>query len=118
VPPDRRETLEEHLRHALGSLAIQLRDEGDGAGADMALTLRDLATPCPVCGNWRDQRDRCIACQRREWESTEIRADVQRLLEERNHILDEMAKQREALPVLQRQLRDARAELEKYRGDK
>jgi hypothetical protein len=112
APDDRRAALEEHLRHAVGALAIQLRDAGEGASA--SLTLRDLATHCPVCGNWRDQRGRCIACQRREWQAAEIRAEVGRLLDERNQMLDEMAKQREALPILQRQLHDARAELEKY----
>ena len=115
VPAARRPALEEHLRHALGSLAIRLRDEGEHAGDGLSLTLRDLAMPCPVCGNWRDLRGRCIACQRREWQANQIRSEVGRLMEERNHMLDEMAKAREALPILQRQLRDALAELEKYR---
>lgn len=117
VPAERRPALEEHLRHALGALAVQLRDGGEDAGQGLSLTLRDLATPCPVCGNWRDLLGRCIACQRREWQAAQIRSEVNRLLEERNHLLDEMAKAREALPILQRQLRDARAELEKYRVD-
>ncbi len=114
APPERRDALAEHLRHAIGALAIQLCDEGESAGQDLAVSLLDLATPCPICGNWRDLQGRCISCQRREWLATEIRADVQRLIEDRNQLLDELGKQREALPILQRQLRDARAELEKY----
>ena len=112
VPEDRCDDLQEHLRHAIGALAIALRDQPEQRAA--LVTLADLATPCPVCGNWRDLRDRCITCQRREWQAEELRAEVQRMIEERNSLLDEIASQRDALPVLRRQLQDARAELEKY----
>lgn len=113
LDPDRREALLEHLLHAVGALAIALRD--DSASLPDELTLATLASPCPVCGNWRDHRDRCITCQRREWATNELRTEINRMVEERNRLLEEIAGQREALPILQRQLQDARRELEKYR---
>jgi hypothetical protein len=112
TPPDRREALQEHLLHAVGALAIALRDGSATLTDDM--TLANLASPCPICGNWRDHRDRCITCQRREWQANEIRAEIGRMIEERNGLLEEIANQRDALPILQRQLQDARKELEKY----
>lgn len=115
TPEDRREALSEHLRHALGALAIGLRDGAVEEPENM--TLADLATPCPICGNWRDHRNRCIDCQRREWKANEVRSEINRLVDERNTLLEEMASQREALPILQRQLQDARRELEKYTTD-
>jgi hypothetical protein len=114
VPDERRDALAEHLRHSLGALAISLRDTALEGGEPPNLTLAALAHPCPVCGGWRDLRERCIACQRREWDAAAVRDEIQRLMDERNHLMDEIAKQREALPVLQRQLADARAEVEKY----
>ena len=112
LPEDRRSLLEEHLLHALGALAVALQDEL--VGPDTQMTLVDLASPCPECGNWRDHRDRCITCQRRIWQAGEVRSEIQRMIDERNRIIEDIASQREALPILQRQLRDARAELEKY----
>ncbi len=112
TPPDRREALQEHLLHAVGALAIALRDGSATVAGE--LTLADLASPCPICGNWRDHRGRCINCQRREWQANEIRAEIGRMIEERNSLLEEIANQRDALPILQRQLQDARKELEKY----
>ncbi|MEZ4522525.1 MAG: hypothetical protein R3A46_12905 [Thermomicrobiales bacterium] len=114
TPNDRRPALQEHLRHAIGALAIALRDRAESPADE--ITLADLATPCPVCGNWRDLRDRCITCQRRAWGAEEVRSQVGRLIDERNSLIEEMASQREALPILQRQLRDAVAELEKYQS--
>jgi hypothetical protein len=116
VPDERRAALAEHLRHSLGALAISLRDTALEGSEPPSLTLAELAHPCPVCGGWRDLRERCIACQRREWDAAAVRDEIQRLMDERNHLMDEIAKQREALPVLQRQLADARAELDKYRN--
>ncbi|CAN5585162.1 hypothetical protein BH23CHL2_BH23CHL2_11010 [soil metagenome] len=113
VPEDRREALQEHLRHTVAALAVALRDQPEQRAE--SITLADLASPCPVCGNWRDLRDRCITCQRRDWSAEEVRSQIGRLIEERNHLMDEIAGQREALPILQRQLQDARTELEKYR---
>jgi hypothetical protein len=114
VPEERREALVEHLLHSLGALAISLRDIALDGGQPPSITLAELAHPCPVCGGWRDLRERCIACQRREWHAAEVRSDIQRLMDERNELMDEIARRREALPILQRQLADARAEIEKY----
>lgn len=115
IPADRREELREHLAHSVGALAEMLREHALEDKDLPALTLSDLATPCPKCHSWRDALDRCISCQRREWRAQEIRGEMERLLDERNSQLDEIARWRDALPVLRRQLDNARQEIEKYR---
>lgn len=114
TPDDRREELREHLAHSVGALAVRLRDDALEGKQLPSLTLADLASPCPKCNSWRDFKGRCLDCQRREWRARELHEEVERLLDERNEQMDEAQKWREALPVLRRQLNDARQELEKY----
>ncbi|MFW6074451.1 MAG: hypothetical protein ACOC9Y_02580 [Chloroflexota bacterium] len=115
TPADRREALHEHLAHSLASLAVMLRDNALEGKPQPELTLSDLAKPCPECGGWRDHLDRCLACQRRIWQADEIHAEIDRLLDERDSQLNELARWRDALPVLRRQLESAQQEIEKYR---
>lgn len=114
IPDERRDDLREHLAHSVGALAVSLRDDALEGRSPPRLTLADLASPCPVCNAWRDFKGRCLDCQRRDWRAQEMRADVERLLDERNEQMDEAQKWQEALPVLRRQLADAEQELEKY----
>jgi hypothetical protein len=107
VPAARQDELREHLAHALATFAEQLRDEP--AASD--LTLADLASPCPVCCGWRDLKGRCPACQERQWRAERLRADADRLLRERAQLQDELQRVRDRLPILQRQLADAEADL-------
>jgi hypothetical protein len=111
IPDERRSELRDHLAHGLSTLVNQLRDDALDGRTTPPLTLADLASPCPVCGGWRDLKGRCPACQKREWAADRLRADVERLIKERNDQLDELAKLRERLPVLRRQLADTEAEL-------
>lgn len=115
IPADRRDELREHLGHSIGALAELLRENALEQNPQPELTLHDLATPCPKCHSWRDVRNRCISCQRREWRAQEIHAEIERLLDERNSQLEEIARWRDALPVLRRQLDNAQQEVEKYR---
>lgn len=107
--------LREHLTHSTGALAAQLRHNALEGNPEIDITLADMATPCPDCPGWRDLLDRCLQCQRRAWEASELRAEVDRLIDERNGQLDEEQRWREALPILRRQLQSAVTELEKYR---
>jgi hypothetical protein len=114
LPQERRPALEEHLAHSLAAFAVQLRDDALMGQTTPAITLADLASPCPVCGGWRDLRDRCLECQRREWEAQGLRAEIERLLDERNSQLEEVQRWRESLPILRRQLQQAEEEILKY----
>jgi hypothetical protein len=111
IPPDRRPELRDHLAHGLATLVTQLREDALDGRQTAPLTLADLASPCPDCGGWRDLKGRCPACQEREWRADQLRADIDRLIKERNDQLEELAKFRDRLPVLRRQLADSEAEL-------
>lgn len=118
IPPDapaeRRDDLRQHLSHSVSALAVLLRDNQMEGRPQPELTLADLAKPCPECGGWRDVRDRCLACQQREWRAQEIRAEIQRLIDERNSQLSEVRRWQESLPVLRRQLENAERDLQQY----
>lgn len=111
VPPEREHELREHLAHGLSTLASQLRDDTLDGKPLPQLTLSDLASPCPICGGWRDLRGRCPACQEREWQAKHLRTELDRLIKERNEQLDDLQSMRDRLPVLRRQLMDAEADL-------
>jgi hypothetical protein len=110
VPPERGHELREHLAHGLSTLASQIRDDTLDGKPLPELTLADLASPCPLCGGWRDLRGRCPACQEREWQAQHLRSELDRLIKERNEQLDDLQSMRDRLPVLRRQLLDAEAE--------
>jgi hypothetical protein len=111
VPDDRAGELTEHLAHGLATLAAQLRDDALVGHTTPLYTLADLASPCPECGGWRDLRGRCPACQARQWAAERLRADADRLINERNDQLEEARRWSERLPIIQRQLADTEAEL-------
>lgn len=111
VPTERRDELREHLAHGLGTLAALLREGAVSAAVAGQKTLADLASPCPVCGGWRDLLGRCPACQERQWAAAGLRADAERLRKERDDQLAEAHRWAERLPVLRRQLAEAESEL-------
>lgn len=111
IPSERRAELRDHLAHGLATLVTQLRENALDGQPTPPLTLADLASPCPTCGGWRDLKGRCPACQEREWQADHLRAEIDRLIKERNDQLEELAKFRDRLPVLRRQLADSEAEL-------
>ena len=111
IPPERRAELRDHLAHGLATLVTQIREDALDSRPTPPLTLADLASPCPECGGWRDLKGRCPACQEREWQADHLRADIDRLIKERNDQLEELARFRDRLPVLRRQLADSEAEL-------
>jgi hypothetical protein len=114
VPEERRDELRDHLAHSLSTFAEALQLNAFESRPQPSVTLADLAKPCPVCGGWRDWKDRCPSCQRRQWEAQHIHAEINRLLDERSQQEDEAQSWRERLPILRRQLEAAEEELQKY----
>jgi hypothetical protein len=117
IPPERRDELRDHLAHGLSTLANQLREDALDGVTTPPLTLAGLASPCPKCGGWRDLKGRCPACQEREWRADHLQADIDRLIKERIDQLDELARFRDRMPILRRQLSDSEAELAALSGD-
>lgn len=109
TPADRRDQLREHLAHGLSTLVEDLRERALDGRPLPELTLADLARPCVACGGWRDLRDRCPACQQRQWQIEALEADTRRLRKERGDTLEEMQTLRDRLPLLHRRLADAEA---------
>jgi hypothetical protein len=114
VPEDRREELHEHLAHSLSTFAEHLQMNAFENRPQPSMTLAKLAHPCPVCGGWQDWKGRCPSCQRRQWEAQHIRAEIDRLIAERDQQEEEAQSWRERLPILRRQLAEAQKEYEKY----
>lgn len=120
MPPlesdDLRQKLREHLRHSLAIYANQVL-EHTAAGSDPpTLTLADLTRRCPRCGGWLDQKDRCPQCAELDWKRQEIDTDLRRLRKERDDVIQDLERQRDRLPVVQRQLAETRADIEKLRA--
>jgi hypothetical protein len=117
IPADRRAELRDHLAHGLATLVTQIREDALDGKPSPSLTLADLASPCDTCGGWRDLKGRCPACQEREWQADQLQSDIDRLIKERNDLTEELAKFRERLPLLHRQLADSEAELATLSGE-
>lgn len=117
VPSDRRDTLERHLIDSVAVFAVDLRNRAlDGQSLPGNATLSDLATPCPVCGGWRDWRGICDACTQRAWQRQQLRAETERLAAEQANETEERHKWAERLPIARRRLADIDAAITK-RGD-
>ncbi len=109
--PEERARLAEHLRHAFSTIADEALERTVDGEPLPPRTLADLARPCPRCGGWLDPKGRCPACAERDWARQRIRADLLRLMKERDDVRAEMERYRERLPILERQLAETRAEI-------
>ncbi|MBA2453609.1 MAG: hypothetical protein H0V47_10590 [Chloroflexia bacterium] len=117
APEERRDELREHLAHSLSTFAEHLQENAFANKPQPHMTLGNLAQPCPECGGWKDWKGRCPACQRRQWEAQNIESEIERLMDERNHQMEEARRWRERLPILRRQLDEARKDLARYEGE-
>jgi hypothetical protein len=108
--------LREHLRHSLAIYANQVLEHTAAGTEPPAITLADITRPCPRCGGWLDQKDRCPQCAGLDWKRQEIDADLRRLRKERDDVIQDLERQRDRLPVVQRQLAETRADIEKLRA--
>jgi hypothetical protein len=112
---DERTRLVEHLRHSFAALANEVLERTIDDEPIRELTLADLARPCPDCGGWLDLKGRCPECTELDWQRQQIRADLSRLIKERNDVLRDMERLRERLPIIRRQLADVEADIEELR---
>ncbi len=119
LPPtldvDERTRLIEHLRHSFATLANDVLERTIDDEPRGELTLADLARPCPDCGGWLDLKGRCPECTELDWQRQQIRADLSRLIKERNDVLRELERLRERLPIIHRQIADVEADIEELR---
>lgn len=119
LPPgldtEERSRLVEHLRHSFATLANEVLERTIDEEPLRELTLADLARPCPDCGGWLDLKGRCPECTELDWQRQQIRADLSRLIKERNDVLREVERLRERLPIIHRQLADVEADIEELR---
>lgn len=119
LPPtldaDERTRLIEHLRHSFATLANDVLERTIDDEQLRELTLADLARPCPECGGWLDLKGRCPECTELDWQRQQIRADLSRLIKERNDVLRELERLRERLPIIHRQIADVDADIEELR---
>ncbi len=119
LPPgldaDERTRLIEHLRHSFATLANDVLERTIDDEPRRELTLADLARPCPDCGGWLDLKGRCPECTELDWQRQQIRADLSRLIKERNDVLRELERLRERLPIIHRQIADVDADIEELR---
>ncbi len=107
--------LREHLRHSLAIYANQVL-EHTAAGSDPpAIALADMTRPCPRCGGWLDQKNRCPHCAGFDWKRQQIDQDLHRIRKERDDVIQDLERQRDRLPVIQRQLAETRSDIEKLR---
>ena len=107
--------LREHLRHSLAIHANQVLEHAAEGTSTPELTLADMTTTCERCGGWLDQKGRCPHCAQLEWKRQEIDADLRRLRQERDEVIHDLERQRERLPIIQRQIFETEADIKKLR---
>ncbi|HEV2109102.1 MAG TPA: hypothetical protein VGR16_12635 [Thermomicrobiales bacterium] len=112
TPDEQREPLERHLAASLLTFATDLRDRAlEGQPLPENPTLRDLASPCPDCGGWRDWAGRCATCAERDLQRRGLHAEAVRIQDERAAEAETRHRLIERLPVSRRRLADAEANL-------
>jgi hypothetical protein len=121
VPPNTpsglRDALGDHLAASLLVLATDLRDRSlDNEPLPDAISLTDLARPCPICGGWTDWRGTCQACAHRQALMGALRREEGRLLDERNAEVEHRHKLVEGLPLARRRLKDVETEIARLGG--
>jgi hypothetical protein len=122
LPPgfgeDRHEALITHLRESLFGFATAARNQAIEEGVvSIVATLSDLATPCPICGGWRDWHGICQTCRQRDWDIQQLNAEENRLRSERAHELEEQGKFADRLPIAHRRLSEIDAEIAALQND-
>ncbi|MEJ7838038.1 MAG: hypothetical protein WKF81_04435 [Thermomicrobiales bacterium] len=112
-----RDPLVRHLDESLFVFASDMRDRAlDQLSLPQAVSLKDLAKPCPVCGGWTDWLGRCQACRQREAALQDLKREENRLLTERGREAEEQYRLKERLPIARRRLRDLDADIETLRS--
>lgn len=112
TPHDLRDQLGDHLEGSVTSLAVSLRDAqlNEQALPD-AITLVDLAKPCPVCAGWTDWNGHCNACAHRKVQEQALFNERQHLMKERSAEAEERHRLAERLPLARKRMSDLQREL-------
>lgn len=110
---EQRAALAAHLRTGFSIVAEEVLERAVDHEPLPSYTLAAMTRPCPDCGGWMDPKGRCPACTRLEQQRAEVRAALRRLRAERDDQQQDLARNRERLPVLQRQLIETEADIAK-----
>jgi hypothetical protein len=108
--------LREHLRHSLSIYANQVLEHAANGEQHPPVTLADMTEPCPACGGWLDQKQRCPQCSELNWQRQKVDEDLRRIRKERDDVILDLERQRDRLPIIQRQLTETRSDIEKLRA--
>ncbi|HET7035783.1 MAG TPA: hypothetical protein VFI42_08905 [Thermomicrobiaceae bacterium] len=111
-----RARLANHLENGLSIVANEALERAVDGEPPPAVTLAELARPCPACGGWRDVKGRCPACAALAWRRDEIREALVRLIKERDDVGRDLSRARDRLPVFRRQLADVEQDIEKLQA--
>jgi hypothetical protein len=115
-PAEQREALIEHLEGSLFTFATDVRDRVIENQPLPGATLADLARPSEELGGWLDWSGQSPIAQARQLELHRLRAEQERLANERTQLLDEESKAMESIPVVRRRLADVEHQLSTLMG--
>ncbi|CAN5614700.1 hypothetical protein BH09CHL1_BH09CHL1_33530 [soil metagenome] len=100
------------LNESLFIFASDLRNRAEnGEAFPSELTLSDLISTCPVCGDWQLWGGLCPACAERDRQRKSLDSEISARLLEINAEEEERAKLADRLPIALRRLADVQAEL-------
>lgn len=116
LPADERDALVTHLRQGFSIVAEEALERADAGDPPPTYTLADLTRPCPDCGGWQDPKGRCPACVELERRRQEVHAGLERLRAERDDQRQDMARYRDRLPIIRRQLAETEADIAKLQA--
>jgi hypothetical protein len=111
-PEDERLAFIQALNDALFIFATELRTRAEnGTTLPAEVSLADLISPCPICGDWRLWGGFCPACIERDRKRRALEAEIAGRLQEISAEEEQRAKIAERLPVALRRLADVETEL-------
>ena len=118
LAPDESDRLRDHLGQSVFVFATDLRDRALNQESMPSATLADLAKPGNEFGGWLDWSGQSMIGARQEIERNQLMAECERLLAERNQLLDEESKAAGKLPFARRRLAEIDKEIAAATADK
>lgn len=113
---ERIQELREHLLHSLSTYANQVLEHAAAGSEPPSITMASITRTCRACGGWLDQKNRCPICAELNWKRQEIDTDLRRLRKERDEVISDLERQQDRLPIIQRQLAETQADIDKLRA--
>lgn len=111
LDPAERDAFSAHLRQSFSIIAEEVLERAAAGESLPSFTLADLTRPCERCGGWLDPKGRCPACAEMDRRRAQVQADIKRLTAERNDVRADLARYRERMPVIRRQLSETDADI-------